>query len=645
FSRGSTEFLFPENRRVLVFIRRLDDEIILTVANLSRFVQAAELDLAQFKGRVPIELFGQTEFPPIGDLPYFITLGPHGFYWFKLESAAAAKARAPEEAPLPALEVTGAWEQILARGGKSSLEKILPGYINHCRWFGGKARKMRSVSLGEPIAVPVGSQDAQMMAIEVTYADGEPEAYLLPLAFVTGDRAAEFQQAFPHGVIARLKTKRAGEAEEGFLVDALYDRAFLNTLLEAIARRRSFKSKSGEILAAPSKFFRALRGPYENNLEPAVVKREQSNTSVVYGDRLILKIFRRLQDGINPDLEIGRFLTEKTLFEHVPKLAGSLEWRRGNGVATVGILQSWVRNEGDAWRYTLDHLADFFETCSALTSLQADHCRPQGHMVDFIGREVPETVRETIGIYLASAALLGQRTSELHLALAADRTDPDFAPEVFTPFYRRAVYQSMRTLADRALATLRDRLKQLSEEERGEAERVLALKNEFLDRFRFLVDQKITAMRIRVHGDYHLGQMLFTGKDFVITDFEGEPAQPIGERRSKRSPLRDVAGMLRSFEYAALTALKSGDFRSQDLEHVSVAANCWVFWVSVVFLRTYLDVSSDGFLPASKQELKSLLDLYLLQKAIYELNYELNNRPDWINVPIRGILDIMHPSG
>ena len=485
------------------------------------------------------------------------------------------------------------------------------------------------------------------MAMDVSYADGEPEAYLLSLAFVTGDRAGEFQQAFAQGVIARLKAKHAGVAMEGLLIDAIYDREFLNTLLEAIARRRSFKSKAGEILALPSKLFRLLRGPYETALEPAVVRREQSNTSVVYGDRLILKIFRRLQDGINPDLEIGRFLTEKTSFEHVPKLAGSLELRRGNyRVATVGILQSWVRNEGDAWRYTLDHLADFFETCSALTSLPIDICRPQGHLVDFIDRDVPEAVRETIGTYLASAALLGRRTGEFHLALAADRTDPDFAPESFTLFYRRTVYQSMRTLADRALATLRDKLKHLPEGERGEADHVLALKNEIVNRFRFLVEQKISAMRIRVHGDYHLGQVLFTGKDFVITDFEGEPAQPIGERRSKRSPLRDVAGMLRSFDYAALTALKSGEFRTENLKHFSVAGNCWVFWVSVVFLQSYLEVSrSDGFLPASNQELKTLLDLYLLHKALYELNYEFNNRPEWIGVPLRGILGIMHPAG
>ena len=455
FGRGTTEFLYPENRRVLVFIRRLDDEIILTVANLSRFVQCAELDLSEFKSRVPVELFGQTEFPPIGELPYFITLGPHGFYWFKLENVQATAPRPPEEVPLAALEVPGAWEQIFSRAGKSGLEKILPRYLKNCRWFGGKARKMRSVSVTEAIAVPADGQEACFTAVEVAYGEGQPETYLLPLAFVTGERAAELQQSSPQAVVIRLKSKQAGEVTEGIVVDALYDREFLKTLLGAIAHRRSLRGKSLEVFGAPSKHFRALRGPSQTSLEPALIRKEQSNTSVVYGDRFILKIFRRLQDGVNPDLEIGRFITEKTSFEYVPKLAGSFQLRyHNNSVATVGILQSYVRNQGDAWRYTLDHLADFFEACSALTELPAEMRRPLSHMVDFADREVPDAARELIGTYLASVGLLGRRTGELHVALASDNQDPDFTAEAFTPFYRRAAYQSMRTLADRALGSL-----------------------------------------------------------------------------------------------------------------------------------------------------------------------------------------------
>jgi maltose alpha-D-glucosyltransferase/alpha-amylase len=644
FSRGSTEFLFPTNRRVLVFIRRLQDEIILTVANLSRFVQCAEIDLSAFKGSVPVELFGQNEFPPIGDLPYFITLGPHSFYWFKLELAQAPATRAPDESALPLLEVSGSWEQILAGGAKAGLEKILPAYLKSCRWFGGKARQIRLVSLSEPVPILLDARSVFYTVIEVNYRDGEPESYLLPLTFVAGERAQELTQASPKAALAKLKVTKGSEVVEGMLCDALYDREFLRLLLETLFRRRSFRSKSAEIFGLPSKSYRREKGATNGLPEPTVSKREQSNTSVVYGDQFILKMFRRLQEGTNPDLEIGRFITERTSFQYVPQLVGSFEFKRDHRSATLGIVQNWIRNEGDAWRYTLDHLGDFYEGCATATSLPADLTRPAGHVLDFVDQEVPESLRHMTGTYLASAQLLGQRTGELHVALASDHDDPDFAPEPFTPFYRRSAYQSMRSLADRTLALLRDRLKALPEEARAEAEKILPLKNEMISRFHFVIDQKITALRIRCHGDYHLGQVLYTGKDFVITDFEGEPAQPLSERRGKRSPLRDVAGMLRSFDYAALTALKSGDFRPDDVARLRSSANGWTFWVSVVFLKSYLETSrSGGFLPTSKDELKNLLDLHLLHKAVYELNYELNNRPDWVGVPIRGVLEILHP--
>jgi maltose alpha-D-glucosyltransferase/alpha-amylase len=353
-----------------------------------------------------------------------------------------------------------------------------------------------------------------------------------------------------------------------------------------------------------------------------------------------------LQEGVNPELEIGSFITERTSFEHVPKLAGSFRWSRGSRSATLGVMQSWIRNEGDAWRYTLDHLGDFYEHCSTVGEIPPSFSPPARHLLELVAHELPLGPRELVGSYLASARLLGQRTGELHVALASDGNDPDFAPEPFTPFYRRSVYQSMRTAADRTLTLLRERIKNLPDEIRGEAEKILTFRSEIFGRYRFVVDQKITALRIRCHGDYHLGQVLFTGKDFVITDFEGEPTQPLGERRAKRSPLRDVAGMLRSFEYAALSGLRTGDFRPEQLPILKPLAHAWVFWVSVAFLESYLEASrSGGFLPNDIEELKNLLDLYLLEKVVYELRYELNNRPDWVSVPIQGISELLHSPG
>lgn len=648
FGRGTIEFLHPENRKILVFMRRYQDELILVVANLSRFVQCVELDLSPYKGMIPVELFGHTSFPPIGELPYFITLGPHTFYWFKLEQPLRTEDfLGLGEERLPTLEVARSWEGILDQRNKAALERILPRYLQKCRWFGGKAQQARSSRIVEAFRLPLDSSTTYLAFMEIQYAGGVPEKYLLPLTFAPSDHALEIRQTNPSATIAQIRVQDGGEGGEGILFDALYDGRFPKALLEAIARRRRFRGEGAEILALPSQVFRKVRGPSEISLEPSLMKREQSNTAVIFGDRLILKIFRRLQEGINPDLEIGRFITERTSFRHIPPLAGALEYRRGkNEPITIGVLQGLVPNQGDAWHYTLDSLGRYFEDCLTRQTNAASLPMSKEPMVDLVEEEISPAARNAIGTYLNSAQLLGQRTGELHVALASDPDDPAFSPEPFTPFYRRSLFESMRALAKQAFGLLEKSFKALPSVVQADAKKVLDLEKEVYNRFRSILDIKITALRTRHHGDYHLGQVLCTGKDFVIIDFEGEPARPIGERRLKRSPLRDVAGMLRSFNYAAVFALKSGSFRPEDILNLEPWSRFWNLWVSVGFLKSYINVTADsGFLPKSKEELRALLDIYILEKAVYELGYELNNRPDWVNVPVLGILEVVQPAG
>jgi maltose alpha-D-glucosyltransferase / alpha-amylase len=644
FNEGSIEFLMPENRKALVFLRRYHDEIILVAANLSRFVNCAEIDLSAYKGMVPVELFGQTRFPPIGDLPYFLTFGPHNFYWFKLEQAPAAKTGAPTEGFEPAkLEVEGSWENILTSRALTLLERTLPAYFLSCRWFGGKAQQIRSVKKADIIPFHIDGASAFFTTWEIQFLGATPEVYVLPLAFATGERVFELRQASPQCIVAQLKVKTHDHEIDGVLHDALYDANFAKALLNAIGRGRRYKGQGAELLAQPSKVFRKISGGAEANLEPAILKREQSNTSVVYGDRIILKLFRRVTEGLNPDQEIGRFLTEKDRFAHSPPLAGSFELRRGRGEpATLGILQGLIANEGDAWRYTLDSLGRYADEIMARKPDLEKAAVPMASPVQFIDEEIPELARELISSYLPSAHLLGQRTGELHMALSSEAKDTAFAPESFTALYRRSLYQSMRTLADQSLTLLGKRLKGLAPELRADAERVLKLEEAIFARFREISETKITAMRIRCHGDYHLGQVLFTGKDFFIIDFEGEPARPISERRIKRSPLRDVAGMLRSFNYAAVATLKGDALRAEDTAQMRPWAHFWNYWVSVNFLKGYFDATRQSvFLPKARAEIVLMLDLYLLEKAVYELSYELNNRPDWVDLPIAGILQLL----
>jgi maltose alpha-D-glucosyltransferase / alpha-amylase len=642
FGKGDTEFFYPKNRRMLVFTRSFADERLLVVANLSRFVQYAELDLSAFKGMVPLELFGQTEFPAIGELPYFLTLGPHGFYWFKLEPSRKTEAQAAAaEAELPILTVSGAWDAVFDNG-RASLERILPDYLKACRWFGGKARRLRSAKVLEAVPFKHDASTAYLAAIEIQYLDGSPESYLLPLGYARQERLQELRATQPDALVAHLMVDENGQPSEGVLYDPSGDEGFARGILDAIARRRVFKGQAAEIVALPSRAFRRSAGE-DSSLQPAALKRDHSNTSIRYGDRLVLKLFRRLEPGINPDLEIGRFLTERTSFRHVPPLAGHMELRRGKRAPMIiGLLQGWVVNEGDAWSYTLDQLKHYLEHAQARKTEEVELPTQDKHILDLADQDIPLLAQEIIGSYLPSALLLGQRTAELHVALASDSSDPDFAPESYTVHYRHSLYQSMRTLASKALALLRDRINDLPENARRDVAELLAMEQRVLGRFRAVLDRKITAMRLRVHGDYHLGQVLYTGKDFVIIDFEGEPARPISERRVKRSPLKDVAGLLRSFSYAASFALRSDRLRPEDRPALEKWGRYWQTWVSAAFVKCYLATAAPaGFLPKSRDEMKILLDLFVLEKAIYELAYELNNRPDWVDVPLQGIREIM----
>ncbi|MBI4497437.1 MAG: putative maltokinase, partial [Chloroflexi bacterium] len=662
FSRGSIEFLYPDNRKILAFVRRYRDERILVVANLSRFVQYTELDLSAFKGTVPVEIFGQTRFPPIGDQPYFLTLGPHAFYWIALEPqrreapvtatepqrGQAPVAVAAPELQVPVLTMANGGEGVVQGRTKAALEHLLPGYLRAQRWFGGKARAIRACEIQEAIAVPLAPAGLQayLTLLKVEYLEGEPETYMLPLALATGEPAQRALSEFPHAVLARLRVH--GKEETGVLYDALRERGFCTALLDAITRRRRFKGTLGELHAVRTRAFRPIWEGAGSHLEPALLRAEQSNTSVVYGDRFILKCFRRVEAGVNPDLEIGRFLTEARSFAHVPPVAGFLEYRRDGGEpVTLGILQGFVPNEGDTWQYTLDALGRYFERVLAHPVAGSEGMAlAHGPLLDLAQRDLPPIAYELVGTHIQAAELLGQRTAELHLALASEEEDPDFVPEPFTPVWQQSLYQDLRSQAIQVVQLLRARLPDLPETTRAEAQRILSHEGAVFQRLRSILKRPIAAARIRCHGDYHLGQVLYTGKDFVIIDFEGEPARSLSERRLKRSPLRDVAGMLRSFHYAPHAALLGQAtgvvFRPEDEAVLEPWARCWHRWISAAFLKAYLKTAAGApFLPKEPADLQVLLETYLLEKAMYEVRYELNSRPDWVRIPLQGILELV----
>ena len=642
FGRGSLELLRPENRKVLAFIRRYESEQILCVANLSRFLQVVELDLGTCKGLVPIELFGSTELPPIGDQPYYLTLGPHSFYWFSLEpktSAQLASDGSVTASTLPEIKLANGWDSILTDAGRERLEGVLMRYVPQRRWFAGKARKLKSIHIADWIDIRTADGVAYLCTIVLAYAEGDPETYLLPIGHANPAEAPQIIERWPHAAITWIRVP--GQEQRGLVYDALGPPGLADSLLSAMARRRRFGGPKGTLVGSTTKAFARLRGPETIRLEANLSAAEQSNNSVVFGERLILKIFRRVEEGVNPELELGRFLTERTNFTQVAPVAGSLEYRPDRGEAiSVAVLQGYVPNQGDAWKYTQSTLAGYFKAAEQ----RADGDPPAVPRAMLFGGagELPELAAQIIGPYLDSAKLLGKRTAELHLALSSDPTDIVFAPERVSPQDQRSMYQSFSGISMRALELLRSQLRRLPQDAREEAQQVLELEPQISHTLKTFLGRRLGTTRIRVHGDYHLGQVLYTGHDFVIIDFEGEPARTLYERRLKRLALRDVAGMLRSFHYACQAALRSGQIAPELLPRMQAWARFWSECVSMAFTRSYLSTAGTAsFVPQTAPDLELQLTTMLLEKALYELRYELNSRPDWVRIPLRGILDLV----
>jgi maltose alpha-D-glucosyltransferase/alpha-amylase len=628
--RGSMEFLHSENRKILAYVRKYEDEIILVVANLSRLVQCFELDLAQYRGMVPIELSGGTKFPVIGERPYFLNLGPFAFYWFALKREVAAEVTT-QDAPLIAGRT---WEEIFAARQREAIERALSAYLPTRRWFGGKSRMIASVNVRDAIELP---NDERLAILDVEFTEGEPQSYLLPLGIANVRREQDQTRNVP--IIARLR-------DGAVLYEPIQEEAFANILLDTVARKKSLRGDHGIVAGVATRAFKELRGT--ENLDTHVLGVEQSNTAITYGQRLFLKLFRKLEPGINTDFELTRFLNEETDFKHTPRVAGTLEYRdeKSGTPTTVAIMQGFTPNSGDAWAYTLDSIGRYYDKLLSDPDAaeRIKHAMPKDSVFALARKPLPDGARDTIGSYLADAELLGQRTAQMHAALASRADVSAFAPEPFTPHYQRSIFQHMRTQIVQTLQVVRKRAK-----ERPEYADLLAREQELHDAVRRVMNGKTDAARIRIHGDYHLGQVLYTGNDFIIIDFEGEPARPLSERRLKRSALRDVAGMLRSFHYAPYAvvfgAAPGSYVRPEDMSRLETGARFWHTWVSAAFLRAYLaEAAKPGYarhLPSDPESLETLLSAYLIEKALYEVTYELNNRPDWVRIPLRGILDLL----
>jgi len=644
FGRGTLEFLRPTNRKVLAFYRRFQEETILVVANLSRFPQHVELDLAASKGLTPVEVFGRAEFPPIGDGAYILTLGALSFYWLSLEPKLVRQESVGTDATAATLPLVSvdSFDEVFQGRTLAVLLRMLPEFLKTRRWFQGKDRTVRTIDIQD--TVTVGDTSSQILLARIGFSEGDPQVYVLPGSVAGGEAAERIRTKLSDVSVMKL---RGPDGSDGVLYSAVWNPAFADALLGAIARRRRFKGRSGELIGSHTRAFRKAWGERHPSLEANVLQAEQTNTSIVFGDRFILKLYRRIEPGIHPEIETGAFLTEHE-FPHTAPLTGMLEYRDHNAQSmAVGVLHGFVQNQGDAWHYTLDSLGQFL--AAALAAKEAERGRlqenpkPWEHYRD----ELPPQVHELIGAYADSARLLGHRTAELHNALSSDASDLMFAAEPFTDHSRQAFYHSMMGLATQTFQTLRQRFRSMSTPTaQDEAKKLLEQLEQIRRRFRAVPERKIPAMRIRLHDDLRLEEVLYTGKDFVFVGFGGKPDRPLGERRIKRSPLRDVASMLLSFDYAGHAALFDqvpGITRKpQAVPALEWWSGYWSDWVSAQFLNGYFATMGESkLLPQNDVDVRMLLEAFLLEKALEEMGRDLADRPDWARIPIRMMLRIL----
>ena len=641
FGRGTLEFLNPSNRKVLAYLRRYGEQRVLCVANLSRFAQPVDLELPELEGATPVEMLGYVDFPPIGKQPYRLTLGPYGFFWLEMHSETKqleAEASQMDSSPLAA----DTWERLLEGAGRYRLESVLlPEYMSKQRWFGGKARRIQSTRIADWMALP--DSNAVLALAEVRYEAGELDTYFLPLALAFGKDADQVHEASPNAIVSpAISTSGAG-----FLHDAVFDDRTCAAFLSFIERDQQATGRNGSIRGVPGAGFETLRGPAEVSLAVRRGSAEQSNTSLFYDERLILKLFRRQQRGPNPDCEIDRYLTEEAHFDGTPPFAGAIEYVAEEGEpATLAMLQGFVTNQGDGWTLTLEELARYYENC-ATAEWPEGGSTAAADLMNLAEQEPSQLARDHVGIALDSAAMLGKRTAQLHLALASATEDPAFIPETVTASDVQSLLNGLRKEAVRVLDLLKDSVAVLPDEFVDLAGLVLSRRSRILDSFRLEVKGATLGQRIRIHGDYHLGQVLQVKTDYVIIDFEGEPARPIEERRAKFSPMKDVAGMIRSLSYAAYGGLIAHTTRRpDDWKNLEPWARLWERSMAAEFLRAYRNTALNApFLPSSEDGFRRLLAIFLLDKALYELSYELNNRPAWVGIPLMGILSLPLETG
>ncbi len=620
FGRGSMTFVRPENRSVLCYVRQYQDEVILCVANLSRSAQATELDLSAFKDRIPLEMLGRTRFPAIGELPYMITLAPYGFYWFQLQERDKSEPVVPRAVPeFETLVVPlGATWVSLARARGVFERDVLPGHLARTRWYPERSANMIQPTLTSAVPFCDIGDNRPYLAFFETTQRGATTRYVLPLQieWIRFDRERYNPRA--------LAAVRQG-AREGTLLDVATDQIFIALLLRNL--RESLTVDEGEhgLRLEFKSTNRFSDKPIKQPERVRVVDTGQSNSTSLVDSDYVVKVYRRLETGISPEIEMGRFLTEVAGFANAPALLGSVELIEGERRSAIASVHAFITNQGDAWTLTAAHLDRFVEKHRLLTT----NGGPAEH--------------EEQASYLRYMSQTGRRIGEMHVALASNRELAEFAPEPTRPEDVQRWIGDVMARAERVFDTLKQRRDTLKDAERPLVDQLLAQQTAVPDRLKALLPRQIDGLNIRLHGDFELSQMLIVKDDIFIIDFEGDPRRSIAERRRKAPAARDVAGLVRSIDYSTTAAMERALKVAPD-EHgkLGLALAGWRERATAAFLAAYREaIANPRLWPADPQAAEQILNFFLLEKAFYEIEYELSHRPEWLRVALTGLLRIL----
>ncbi len=615
FGRGTLTFIRPANRAVLAYVRQLGDEAILCVANISRSAQAVELDMRAWEGRIPQEMLGRTRFPRIGELPYLVTLPPYGFFWFSLTQEAEPVPENVLPREITTLVLGPGWDSMLSGWTRRTLEfDVLPGFLPERRWFADKAA--RSLSTACSAAIPIEHDNNHFLAAIVNV-NGDASRYFLPLTI----RWTRYT-AIDKGPASVLAAVRRGP-REGVLLDATAEPEFIVAILTKIHAGETVGNAVGGIEFRPTASFTAEPLPEIQNV--TAITREQSNSSVIVDNKYVIKVLRRITAGVHPEVEVGRFLADVAHFKNAPQLLGSVELKEGESHSALAVVHTYVENQGDAWSVT----------AAALDRLIDEH--------RMLAAEAPLESLEHASM-LQRMRQIGRRTAEMHLAFASSDEDPAFRPE---PISAEDVAHWTNNLGGRtenAFGLLDRLLKNLTAQSAQLAQRLLDHRDAVMTYIEGQRQMAFGGLKIRHHGDFHLGQVLIAKDDAFILDFEGEPRRSLEERRAKAPPARDVAGFLRSIDYAASAAIdRSPDLTAEERVNLDPRIREWAAHMRDAYWESYRE-ALDGdtrLWPADEEQTRALLELFLLEKALYEIEYEITNRPTWSHIPLEATLRIL----